>query len=213
MTIEHDHDDDGARMSEQDYWAQITAYNADGTYAYPPPPINADQVFAFWLHVPVPDAVLGDVRRRDQERHAQMEAQLDELHTRKRFIVVRPPPLYLRRGIYLPPLSPELLQKEVDALAQRRKYRRHPELLEQTGELQDLRLAIERTNELLASVPPRRIPDEQIRMAARLGALDHNVVGLQQSELDALCRFEVVFMGERQSVSTAIVTWGLHRIV
>ena len=212
MTIEHDHDDGGARMSEHDYWADITAYNADGTYAYPPPPINADQVFAFWLHVPVPDAVLGDVRWRDQERHAQMEAQLNELHTRTRYECYGTSWLVVRER-WLSQLSPNLLQKEVDALAQRRKYRRHPELLEQTRELQDLRLAIQRTNELLASVPPLRIPDEQIRMAARLGALARNCEGLQTSEIDAIRRFEVVFMGGRQSISEAWTTWRPDLIV
>ena len=211
MTIEHD--DGDAHLSEEDYWAQIKAYNADGSYAYPPPPINADQVFDFWQHVFVPDDVLRTVQRRDEKRHAEMEAQLHELHHKQRLVLKRRPPLYLYQDVWLPPLSPELLQGKVDALAQTRRHRRHPERLERTAAMQDLRQAIERTNALVASVPPRRIPAEQIRMAARIGMLVYNAQELRDSERNALWGFTVFFMGERQTITGIYHTWRPDLIV
>ena len=195
------------QMSEEDYWARVKAYNADGSYAYPPPPINADQVFDFWMHVLVPDGVLRVVQERDEARHTEMECQLLLLHTEPYRRAVRSRVLRFRQMECLPPLSPELWQERVDTLASVRRYRKHPELLEQTREMALLRLAIEQTNALVASVPPCRIPPEQIRMAARLGALAHNAGGLQQTELAALWRFEVVFMGEPQTIRDVCDTW------
>ena len=203
-----------AQPSEEDYWAQIKAYNADGSYAYPPSPINADQVYDFWMHVPVPDAELHRVRERDQARHLAMEEKLSRLHCSKRYISVRRPPIFLRRGVELLPLSPQVLQAALDKLAQKRTYRRHPELLTETDLMADLQLAIQRTNELRSSVPPHRIPDEQMRLAARLGSLMHNSGGLQQSELDALwTSYDVVFMGERQSIRRVYDVWRPDLIV
>ena len=210
MTIEHD--DGDAHLSEEDYWATIKAYNADGSYAYPPPPINADQVFDFWQHVFVPDDVLRQVQRRDEKRHTEMEAQLHELHHTRRYREERTR-IYTIRSIWLPPLSPELLQGKVDALAQTRRHRRHPERLERTAAMQDLRQAIERTNALVASVPPRRIPAEQIRMAARIGMLVYNAQELRDSERNALWGFTVFFMGERQTITGIYHTWRPDLIV
>lgn len=38
-------------------------YNADGSYSYPPEPINAEQLVAFWRRCPIPDSVLSQVQR------------------------------------------------------------------------------------------------------------------------------------------------------
>ena len=211
MTIEHDEGD--AHLSEEDYWAQIKAYNADGSYAYPPPPINADQVFDFWQHVFVPDDVLRMVQQRDEKRHTEMEAQLHELHSTRRLVLKRRPPFYLLQDVWLPPLSPDLIQGELNALAQRRRYRRHPERLEQHPETRALQLAIERTNALVASVPPRRIPAEQVRTAARVGMLIFNAQELRDGERNALWRFTVFFMGERQTIAGIYHTWHPNLIV
>jgi hypothetical protein len=216
MTIEQNNDDaresESGLWSEEDYWAKIKAYNADGTYRYPPPPINADQVFDFWMHVPVPDTVLSEVQARDQARHAEMHQQLHLLHTSPRFIEV--PAAFGRSKLeYRLPLSPERLQADLDAIAKRRKYRKHPELLEQTKVMAELRQAIQQTNEIRSSVPPRPIPGEQIRMAARLGRLMYNSEGLQATEYNAIWNFEVVFMGERQSIRQIYEVWRPDLIV
>lgn len=210
MAAEQDRDE---TMSEEEYWAQIRAYNADGTYAFPPPPINADQVFDFWRRVVVPDRVLRLVQERDEYRHAKMEQQMHRLHTQLYRCPTRTLVFRLERHKLFPPLSPELWQERLDMLAQARRYRKHPERLERTEEVQMLRLATDETNALLASVPPRRIPSEQIRTAARLGKLMYNSEGLQQSERGALWDYEVVFMGERQSIRSVYDTWRPDLIV
>lgn len=209
MTIEQN---DDAQMSEEDYWAQIKAYNADGSYLYPPPAINADQVFDFWLHVPVPDHVLSCVRERDIERREEMERQVRALHTGLRF--------YMKRSLlhgqvqhFLPSLSPQHLQRELDTLAKQRRFRKHPELLAEHQVAKDLQLALQRTAEIRATVPPCLISTDQLRMAARLGRLMIFSSGLQETERAALWGFEVVFMGERQTIRGVYDRWRPDLIV
>ena len=192
--------------SEDEYWEKIKAYNADGSYAYPPPPINADQVYDFWSNVFVPDEVLHAVRRRDIQRHTDVEERIHTLTTRWRTDDRHPARL-------LPPLTPDALQRKVDILASRRRYRRHPELLERTQEAKDLKLAHEQINALVASVPPRRIPVTQLRTAARIGKLYYNAQRLSESEWTALGNYTVLFMGERQTISRMHHTWRPHEIV
>lgn len=205
-------DDQAGAMSEEEYWDQIRAYNADGTYSYPPPPINADQTFDFWMHVAVPDEILQTVRRRDEERHVAAEKAIDALHHNTFWVDAKTLVTRRPRSEMRAPLSPEIWQKRLDAEATRRRYRQHPELLEQTETMAMLRMAIEKTNALRDSVPPRRIPPEQIRMAARLGALAYNADGLQPSELEALRNFDLVFMGQRQSVADVWRIWRPDKI-
>ena len=208
MTIAQD--DGDAQVSEEDYWASIRAYNADGSYAYPPPPINADQLLDFWMRVPVPDDVLAAVQWRDNARHAEMEAVLNKYYSTPRRGRVK--------GLLFSHGCPssfwlEGIQEELAEMATMRKYRKHPERLEQSRTMADFRRSTERTEEIRATVPPQRIPREQLRMAARLGKLMHAIAGLQPAERSAAWRSEVVFMGERQTVHDAYNTWEPDRIV
>jgi len=201
-----------AQLSEDDYWTWIRSYNADGTYAFPPAPVNADQVLDFWLHVPVPDDVLGQVKWRDENRHALAERALYELHTKPRVVTIKS----TRRGDkhdYLPPLSPAKLQEEVDGLARKRRYRKQPELLNETPSAKMLAQAIAETERIRASVPPQRIPLEEIRMAARFGSMHFNAQRLSKSEYLSLYGSEVIFMGRRQRLDTVWHTWRPDQIV
>ena len=156
--------------SEDEYWEKIKAYNADGSYTYPPPPINADQVYDFWANVFVPDEVLRAVHRRDIQRHIVVEDEIAQLKSAWRSVEKRPGS-FRTKILIRPPLTPDLLQRKVNELASRRKYRRHPELLEHTLEAKELKLAHEKIDALVASVPPERILRTQIRTAARIGKL------------------------------------------
>ena len=56
-------------------------YNADGTYSYPPEPVCAEQVIAFWRRCPIPDAVLAQVQRAHLEvRRLLVQAHLEKAH-------------------------------------------------------------------------------------------------------------------------------------
>ena len=57
-------------------------YNADGTYLFPPEPRSAEQHFAFWWRVPIPDEIMADVteaywRNREEKITEACEAAAD----------------------------------------------------------------------------------------------------------------------------------------
>ncbi|MHB1783911.1 MAG: hypothetical protein ACYCTE_14730 [Acidimicrobiales bacterium] len=203
---------DDAQLSEDDYWAWIRAYNADGTYAFPPAPVSADQVLDFWLRVPVPDDVPEQVQWRDEARHRAAEQALHVLHTHRREMFVKSA-LHRDKWIVLPPLSPAALQKDVDNLARQHRYRKRPELLAQTERAKMLAQAIAETEQMCSSVPPQRIPLEDIRMAARLGHLHVNAQRLSRSEFLSLYATEVIVMGRRQRLIDVWRAWRPDLIV
>jgi len=56
-------------------------YNADGTYSYPPEPINAEQLIAFWRRCPIPDSVLAQVQRsHGAVRQRLVEDRIEKTH-------------------------------------------------------------------------------------------------------------------------------------
>lgn len=69
--------DDGD-MGEASEWDD---YNSDGTYSYPPAPVCAEQVVAFWRRCPIPDAVLAQVQRTHPDvRQVLVQRRIEELH-------------------------------------------------------------------------------------------------------------------------------------
>jgi hypothetical protein len=86
------------------------AYNADGTFAYPPYPRSAEQVIAFWDRVPVPDQALARVQDAYAvAQRAWLDAQL------KAWVDAHPiPPEWNKKG----KLSAERSQWYVDIAAE-----------------------------------------------------------------------------------------------
>jgi hypothetical protein len=205
-------DDDGAQLSEEDYWAHIRAYNADGSYDFPPPPVNADQVLDFWLHVAVSDETLARVQERDDARHARAEAALRSLHTSSVRLSM-PTTKRKPRLVFVNGLAPDRLREELDAVAASRRYRRHPEDLEHCDAMILYRHALAETEKIVRSVPPHRIPTEDIRMAARFGGLHYNAERLSRPEYLSLYASEVIFMGRRQRLNDVWHTWRPDLIV
>lgn len=60
-------------------------YNSDGTYSYPPEPVCAEQVVAFWRRCPIPDAVLAQIQRAHPDvRRVLVSRRVEELHPASR---------------------------------------------------------------------------------------------------------------------------------